>query len=53
MNSPDLMARGFVNYLASQQLADSLAKAKAEMAKQAARRTPRAAPAKAKRSPGS
>jgi hypothetical protein len=32
---PDSMARGFVNYLASQQLADSLAKAKAEMAKQA------------------
>jgi len=29
------MARGFVNYLASQQLADSLAKAKADMAKQA------------------
>jgi hypothetical protein len=32
--SPDSMARGFVTYLASQQLADSLAKAKAEMAKQ-------------------
>jgi len=32
---PDSMARGFVNYLASQQLADSIAKAKAEMAKQA------------------
>ena len=32
---PDSMARGFVTYLASQQLADSLAKAKAEMAKQA------------------
>jgi hypothetical protein len=32
--SPDSMARGFVNYLASQQLADSIAKAKAEMAKQ-------------------
>jgi hypothetical protein len=31
---PDSMAHGFVNYLASQQLADSLAKAKAEMAKQ-------------------
>jgi hypothetical protein len=31
---PDSMARGFVNYLASQQLADSLAKAKADMAKQ-------------------
>lgn len=33
--SPDSMARGFVTYLASQQLADSLAKAKTEMAKQA------------------
>jgi hypothetical protein len=32
--NPDSMARGFVSYLASQQLADSLAKAKAEMAKQ-------------------
>lgn len=32
---PDSMAHGFVNYLASQQLADSLAKAKADMAKQA------------------
>ncbi|HEX3274929.1 MAG TPA: hypothetical protein VHR43_08755 [Gemmatimonadales bacterium] len=32
--SPDSMARGFVSYLASQQLADSIAKAKAEMAKQ-------------------
>jgi hypothetical protein len=32
---PDSMARGFVAYLASQQLADSLAKAKEEMAKQA------------------
>jgi hypothetical protein len=31
--NPDSMARGFVTYLASQQLADSLAKAKAEMAK--------------------
>jgi hypothetical protein len=31
---PDSMAHLFVNYLASQQLADSLAKAKAEMAKQ-------------------
>jgi hypothetical protein len=31
---PDSMAHVFVNYLASQQLADSLAKAKAEMAKQ-------------------
>src|SRR4051812_6018238 len=30
--NPDSMARGFVGYLASQQLADSLAKAKAEMA---------------------
>jgi hypothetical protein len=30
---PDSMAHGFVTYLASQQLADSLAKAKAEMAK--------------------
>jgi hypothetical protein len=35
MASPDSLARGFVTYLASQQLADSLAKAKAEMAKQA------------------
>lgn len=33
--NPDSMAKGFVTYLASQQLADSLAKAKAEMAKQA------------------
>jgi hypothetical protein len=33
--NPDSMARGFVTYLASQQLADSLAKAKTEMAKQA------------------
>jgi hypothetical protein len=32
--NPDSMARGFVTYLASQQLADSLAKAKAEMAKE-------------------
>jgi hypothetical protein len=32
---PDSMAKGFVTYLASQQLADSLAKAKEEMAKQA------------------
>jgi hypothetical protein len=32
--NPDSMAHGFVNYLASQQLADSIAKAKAEMAKQ-------------------
>src|SRR5690348_10340582 len=31
---PDSMARVFVSYLASQQLADSIAKAKAEMAKQ-------------------
>jgi hypothetical protein len=31
---PDSMARGFVNYLASQQLADSIAKAREEMAKQ-------------------
>lgn len=35
MAAPDSLARGFVTYLASQQLADSLAKAKAEMAKQA------------------
>jgi len=35
MASPDSLARGFVTYLASQQLANSLAKAKAEMAKQA------------------
>ncbi len=34
MANPDSLARGFVNYLASQQLADSIAKAKAEMAKQ-------------------
>jgi hypothetical protein len=34
LTRPDSMARGFVTYLASQQLADSLAKAKAEMAKQ-------------------
>lgn len=33
---PDSMARGFVTYLASQQLADSLAKAKADMAKASA-----------------
>jgi hypothetical protein len=32
--NPDSMARGFVTYLSSQQLADSLAKAKAEMAKE-------------------
>ncbi len=32
--NPDSMAHGFVNYLASQQLADSIAKAKADMAKQ-------------------
>ena len=32
--NPDSMAHGFVNYLASQQLTDSIAKAKAEMAKQ-------------------
>ena len=31
---PDSMARGFVKYLASQELADSIAKAKSEMAKQ-------------------
>jgi hypothetical protein len=31
---PDSMAKGFVTYLASQQLTDSLAKAKAELAKQ-------------------
>jgi hypothetical protein len=31
---PDSMAHVFVNYLASQQLADSIAKAKADMAKQ-------------------
>ncbi|MFL5496046.1 MAG: hypothetical protein ACJ8DC_16805 [Gemmatimonadales bacterium] len=30
--SPDSMARGFVKYLASQELADSIAKAKSEMA---------------------
>jgi hypothetical protein len=34
MANPDSLARGFVTYLASQQLADSIAKAKAEMAKQ-------------------
>jgi hypothetical protein len=34
MQNPDSLAHGFVNYLASQQLADSIAKAKAEMAKQ-------------------
>jgi hypothetical protein len=34
--NPDSMAKGFVTYLASQQLTDSLAKAKAEMAKQPA-----------------
>lgn len=34
MANPDSLAHGFVNYLASQQLADSIAKAKAEMAKQ-------------------
>jgi hypothetical protein len=32
MANPDSLAHGFVNYLASQQLADSIAKAKAEMA---------------------
>ena len=32
--SADSMARGFVKYLASQELADSIAKAKSEMAKQ-------------------
>jgi hypothetical protein len=32
--NPDSMARGFVKYLASQELADSIAKAKSEMAKQ-------------------
>jgi hypothetical protein len=32
--SPDSMAHGFVKYLASQELADSIAKAKSEMAKQ-------------------
>jgi hypothetical protein len=36
MTNPDSLARGFVNYLASQQLADSIAKAKAEMANQQA-----------------
>lgn len=36
MANPDSLARGFVNYLASQQLADSIAKAKAEMAKEPA-----------------
>ena len=36
MHNPDSLAHGFVNYLASQQLADSIAKAKAEMAKQPA-----------------
>ncbi|MGH7499073.1 MAG: hypothetical protein ACREL3_09520 [Gemmatimonadales bacterium] len=39
MASPDSLARGFVTYLASQQLADSIAKAKAEMAKQPAAST--------------
>jgi hypothetical protein len=34
MRNPDSLAHGFVNYLASQQLADSIAKAKAEMAKE-------------------
>jgi hypothetical protein len=34
MQNPDSMAHLFVGYLASQQLADSIAKAKAEMAKQ-------------------
>ena len=34
MANPDSLAHGFVNYLASQQLADSIAKAKAEMANQ-------------------
>ncbi|HEY8259427.1 MAG TPA: hypothetical protein VIG08_17345 [Gemmatimonadales bacterium] len=34
MTNPDSLAHGFVNYLASQQLADSIAKAKADMAKQ-------------------
>jgi hypothetical protein len=34
MANPDSMARGFVKYLASQELADSIAKAKSEMAKQ-------------------
>ncbi len=34
MSNPDSLARGFVGYLASQQLADSIAKAKAEMEKQ-------------------
>jgi hypothetical protein len=33
LQNADSMAKGFVGYLASQQLADSLAKAKAEMAK--------------------
>lgn len=32
--NPDSMARGFVKYLASQELADSIAKAKSEMASQ-------------------
>jgi hypothetical protein len=32
MANPDSLARGFVGYLASPQLADSIAKAKAEMA---------------------
>ena len=34
MHNPDSLAHGFVNYLASQQLADSIAKAKADMAQQ-------------------
>jgi hypothetical protein len=34
MRNTDSLAHGFVNYLASQQLADSIAKAKEEMAKQ-------------------
>src|SRR5262249_52966864 len=34
MRNPDSLAHNFVNYLASQQLADSIAKAKAEMDKQ-------------------
>ena len=36
MHNPDSLAHGFVNYLASQQLADSIAKAKADMAQQTA-----------------
>jgi hypothetical protein len=38
-SNPDSLARGFVNYLASQQLADSIAKAKAEMASKASAAT--------------